>query len=585
MCSSDLADLALTGPQGLTPALTAVANGFPVAAHMFLPQGETLLNQLRNFLENNPQPIAQQRRLLNSLLAGFCCLPEPEAVKLLCAAGAFARFAPDGDGRLTPVISWAVQAGQKDVVATLLELGADARQFNKDMNTPLHFAAAAGSVEIARMLLDAGAAVNDRNKEWQTPLHNACREHEFEMIEELLSRGADANTVGKEMETPLHLLVWRSPCHEHEGVRRFTKALECLLEHGEDINAQDIEGNTPLNLVAGWVQFPQDEDAITVAAKLMLENGASVAAANKDGLTPCHTASMMNCPLIARMLITRGADINARDNEGRTPLCWVFKFVMVLAHFADTVDTLIGAGGDIESRDNDGLTILDRAARETYHFIVPYLISKGASPTSVGPDGKTALHHASLGGQDQAAEALLNAGADIALRDGQLMTPVLYALAAGSKEVLAILDPDATRRYSDLEYLIANNGNLDAKAMAGRQMIHGAARLGDVKAIEILLQAGVGVYEMPDYGRPALFHACETNATVAVEALIKAGADVNLECSGVTPLHSAVSAWSLESIQILIKAGADKTAKDNNRKTAFDLAKDLPPDIRELLKP
>ena len=61
------------------------------------------------------------------------------------------------------------------------------------------------------------------------------------------------------------------------------------------------------------------KDASDVAKQLMA-GGADVNAANKDGYTPLHMAAYKDASNVAKLLIAGGADVNAADNDGETPL-------------------------------------------------------------------------------------------------------------------------------------------------------------------------------------------------------------------------------------------------------------------------
>ena len=57
-------------------------------------------------------------------------------------------------------------------------------------------------------------------------------------------------------------------------------------------------------------------------AKRLIANGADVNAKNEDGWTPLHLAAIQNAAEVAKVLIANGAEVNANDNRGNTPLYW-----------------------------------------------------------------------------------------------------------------------------------------------------------------------------------------------------------------------------------------------------------------------
>ena len=99
----------------------------------------------------------------------------------------------------------AVESGNSNIVALLLEAGADVNA-KGDSVTPLHLAAFYGSVQIAEMLLKAGADVNAIGfRHNDTPLHVAAFHGHVNVVKLLLAHGADINIENMQRKTPLQL--------------------------------------------------------------------------------------------------------------------------------------------------------------------------------------------------------------------------------------------------------------------------------------------------------------------------------------------------------------------------------------------
>ena len=171
--------------------------------------------------------------------------------------------------------------------------------------------------------------------------------------------------------------------------------LEAVKQHlaaGADVNAKDDDGYTPLDYaVPAGKEETADllrkhggisgaEDSIHVAAimgnieavRQHLAAGADVNAKNQNGSTPLHLAPASGHKEIAELLIARGADVNAKNKYGLTPL-----------HFAagygrkETVELLIAEGADVNAQHDDGGTPLDWAIINKYTELADLLRKHG----------------------------------------------------------------------------------------------------------------------------------------------------------------------------------------------------------------
>ncbi len=155
-----------------------------------------------------------------------------------------------------------------------------------------------------------------------------------------------------------------------EAVKKGDKAeVEALLAKGADVNAKDRHGKTPLHQLA---EHPGD-DALFIEtiraqgldpspflwkgkeiAELLLTKGADVNAKDKDGNTPLHWAIFHGHTGLANLLLDNGADVNARGKDGMTPLLYAFPSSATSLERKDNVELLIAKGADVNARDNHG---------------------------------------------------------------------------------------------------------------------------------------------------------------------------------------------------------------------------------------
>lgn len=106
-------------------------------------------------------------------------------------------FSPDTrDSKGVPLVCSAIRAHQREIVAVLLDRGADVNAMSEDRgNTPLMEASVRGDTEVVEKLLDAGADVNLLSKNGQTALMLAVGEGFADVVRHLMHRGADTAPV------------------------------------------------------------------------------------------------------------------------------------------------------------------------------------------------------------------------------------------------------------------------------------------------------------------------------------------------------------------------------------------------------
>lgn len=156
------------------------------------------------------------------------------------------------------------------------------------------FEFAGPNAEMIKLLLDAGADINAQAKDGTTALHNAAKEHDIVYMDFLLSKDANPKLAIHDSVypttngfTPLHFLLGAYDTRPRRvPAAQKIDGIELLLSHGADINAKDDTGASPLHLAARW------GDPEIVAA--LLAKGADREAGNNYGLTPLASISDLN---------------------------------------------------------------------------------------------------------------------------------------------------------------------------------------------------------------------------------------------------------------------------------------------------
>lgn len=149
----------------------------------------------------------------------------------------------------------------------------------------------------------------------------------------------------------------------------------------------------------------------------MLDQGADVNATDDYGRTPLHLAAVTNYESsVIELLLSRGADVNARNNYGSTPLHNAVEFIDELPIIA----LLLDRGADANAKDDNGETPLHMAAAglNDEPLVIILLLARGADVNARDNYGGTPLHRAARWNESPAViKILLYSGVDVSARD------------------------------------------------------------------------------------------------------------------------------------------------------------------------
>ncbi|KAK6342292.1 hypothetical protein TWF718_007695 [Orbilia javanica] len=486
----------------------------------------------------------------------------------------------------TPIYQAASQ-GHKAIVELLLSRDAY-RDDVENERSPLCVAAIRGHLEIVELIVDFSKRRGTGSKTFDDALLHACYQGHIAVVESLLHAGANVNQNGSgnryklpveinnywnkvfleeaDLDTPLCVALKRM----HGAVSRL------LIQHGADVNLEGSNGVKPLHQAVRYCSraapsLHRDEVGTPPfdVVKELLTRGADPNAKDEKGQTPLFA---VRSEALLDLFVAYGADPNIRDSRGRTPLFSMhtdyFGRPRVLDPDKDLIKRFLALGVNINFQDEDGNTPL--------LWIVSDPVHCGRSRKWVG------LHPADLV-ISKWVKIFIDLGADINIENRHGQTPLSAA---------------RENRYTGtVKLLLIHDADPNLKNKHGDSPLHGAVRClrrqlrterpdtdddtdddtyMRIKNIaKLLLEHGADANTVDKKGRSPLFNAARGGDEKAVALLLAHGADPNLrDTNGQTALFGAAASNRFckdrrRIIYSLRRYGADPNIRDNDGRTAL----------------
>jgi len=420
----------------------------------------------------------------------------------------------------TPALHWAIHFDDLQTARLLVSHGADVNEFNRYGLSPLHVAASAGDAPLVRLLLESKASPDTRAKNGETALMMAARKGCGPCVEALIERHADVNAREPQLgQTALMLGAWNG---DTDVVRR-------LIQAGAAVNVGTRVGPVPAfkppglgggshgdGIIRGGVpergfRDPQAggmtpllyaaREGHTPIVTLLLAARAAIDQGESNGVHPLLMAIMNDHPDTARYLIEHGANVNADDWYGRTPL-W--------------------AAVDARNVELDGEINAQKADRPGELEIIKLLLAKGANPNArvreyaptrmwlmqggslswVDFTGQTPFLRAALSGDVTTMRLLLEYKADPNIQTFGGTTP-LMAAAGVNWVYFQTFDEGQDKLLEAVKLCVSLGQDVNAANSMGIRAIHGAANRGSDAIVRYLVEQGARLDAKDNQGRTA----------------------------------------------------------------------------------
>ena len=405
------------------------------------------------------------------------------------------------------------------------------------MGTALQSACYGGHTETVEFLISEGAHLDyyspspTRTNALCIAIHE-CKEH---FLKVLMEKGASPNTDHDcDVNYPMHYIIsfWKS---------NVMLILQLLVEHGADIDAEDEHGATAV------VRAQMQENFEAMA--FLLENGAK----SSYTVPQLGVSSMLHLAVdslkdvdktltMIRFLLTHGVDVNFRDADGETPLCWALLTKQLWSsRLSEVIQLLLDNGACVNSQDLRGATPLIL----TTHVIQTHQSNQiKAGDQTVLAIWSLAVHDLAT---EQIARMLCALGADSSVPDAYGWTALHHVADKGRADIA--------------ELLIESKVQVNATTAWETTALYMAAQRGYIDAVKVLIASGADPNITSQWDSSPLASAAENGHTDITQLLLPITTDLeNQDGDGDTALSNAAHNGQIAVVRLLLDAGAESVA-------------------------
>ena len=397
--------------------------------------------------------------------------------------------------------------------------------------------------------------------------------------------------------------------------RNEAEALDRLQKH--------LDGGGSPNVAVGpyrtWLELAAVNNYLKLAEAFLSKNALPQAHAfdpqKTDGRgpwTPLHSAALRGHLAMARLLLEKGAVLDAVDGLGRTPLTYALEaghadlarflieknancratnrsrtsvlYFAMMAAKPDLVKAVLDKGAEADLKGYDAMhrtplgvamgvaaATRDADVRRECEKSMVVLIERGARPLESYSSSKhdpaeldartneTMIHRAAAMGMKDLVRACLDVGYPVELHTHEGVTPLHCALRSGNVELV--------------QMLLDRGATLAGQSRGERSILHLAAATAGRDVLELLLKKGAAMEDVDFQGYTPLYSAAEAGNAEAVRFLIEKGAALTVKTrSDVSLLHLAAERGDRKLLEYLLGKGQSVRAKDDSARTPLHYA-------------
>ncbi|EYC30062.1 hypothetical protein Y032_0005g2426 [Ancylostoma ceylanicum] len=464
--------------------------------------------------------------------------------------------------------------------------------------TAMHMAARSGNQAVLLAMVNKiGAGTvqivqNKQSKNGWSPLLEACSRGHTGVAQILLQHHARIDVFDDNGRTALHLAA----------LNGHLQIVHLLLQHKAFVNSKSKTGEAPLHLAA-------QNGHVRVVNVLVQDHGASLEAITLDNQTALHFSARHGQLVVSQTLLALGANPNARDDKGQTPL-----HLAAENDYPDVVKLFLkmkqNNRGVLTAIDHNGFTCAHIAAMKGSLAVVKELMMIDKAMVIQAKTKTleaTTLHMAAAGGHANIVKILLENGANAEDENAHGMTALHLGAKNGFVSILEAFDKSLWRRCSrktglNALHIAAYYGNSDfvnemlksvpasirseppiynhhvVKEFAteyGFTPLHLAAQSGHDSLVRMLLNQGVQVDATSTTMNVIPLHLAAQQGHIAVVGMLLSRSTQQQHAKdwrGRTPLHLAAMNGHYEMVSLLIAQGSNINVMDQNGWTGMHYA-------------